>query len=185
MEKEAKNISLKNSSPLFSQLGKLENRMIFSDEDANAEVLNLENKTKNVFSKTKSNTSSSTKKQYNYKFASADFGGDNFSDYAVLKNNELEIIYYHQDQFQVFGSYQFSNSQDAIFSVRSKNMGKAMLGSLCKKQNQIFLFDKKGQLHADFPLAGTTQFQLLNLFSDDKNSVLVADGNQVVVYSMW
>ena len=101
---------------------------------------------------------------------------------AVLKNNKLEIQYFHQDEFQVYGQYQFSNSQDAIFPVQSKSMGKAMLGSLCKKQNQIFLLDKKGQLHPDFPLAGTTKFELLNLFSDDKNSILVADGDQVVVY---
>lgn len=183
IEMEATNISLKNTEPLFFQTGKLEKQMAIADKNGMAQVLNLEGENLNVFAKQPSNSSSTQfKKQYIYKFASADFGGDNFSDFAILKNNELEIRYFHQDKFRVYGKYQFSNRQDAIFPVQSKSMGKAMLGSLCKKQNQIFLLDKKGQLHPDFPLAGTTKFELLNLFSDDKNSILVADGNQVVVY---
>ena len=182
VEMEATNISLKNADPLFFQTGKLEKRMAVADKDGMATVLNLAGENINVFANEKLTPSSGNEKQYIYKFASADFGGDNFSDFAVLKNNELEIQYFHQDEFQVYGNYQFSNAQDAIFPVQSKSMGKAMLGSLCKKQNQIFLLDKKGQLHADFPLAGTTKFELLNLFSEDKNSILVADGDQVVVY---
>ncbi|MFK8007275.1 MAG: DUF3352 domain-containing protein [Saprospiraceae bacterium] len=182
IEMEATNISLKNTDPLFFQTGKLEKRMAIADKNGMAQVLNLDGENLNLLAKQSSTPSSKKEKQYNYKFASADFGGDNFSDIAVLKNNELEIQYFHQDEFQVYGKYQFSNNQDAIFPVQSKSMGKAMLGSLCKKQNQIFLLDKKGQLHADFPLAGTTKFELLNLFSEDKNSILVADGDQVVVY---
>ncbi|MFT6319561.1 MAG: hypothetical protein ACJAT4_000478 [Granulosicoccus sp.] len=117
-----------------------------------------------------------------FKFISADIAGNNYTDYVVLNNKELTITYRLQNTYQEYGSYQFSNQQDAIFPVQSKSMGKAMIGSLCKKQNKIFLLDKKGQLHADFPLAGTTKFELLNLFSEDKNSILVADGDQVVVY---
>ncbi len=177
IEMETANISMENASPLFFQQGELENKMIIADKNGEIKTLNLSNKNINSPSNEKI-------KQYNYKFASADFGGDNFIDYAVLKNNDLEIYYYHQGAFQVFGKYQFSNAQDAIFSLQSKNMGKAMIGSLCKKQNQIFLLDKKGQLHPDFPLAGTTEFELVNLFSNDKNSVLVADGEQVVVYEL-
>lgn len=180
IEMEANNISLKNTDPLFFQTGKLEKRMAVANKNGMAQVLKMEGENLNSFAN--QGSTSSTEKQYIYKFASADFGGDNFSDLAVLKNNELEIQYFHQDEFQVYGKYQFSNNQDAIFSVQSKSMGKAMLGSLCKKQNQIFLLDKKGQLHPDFPLAGTTKFELLNLFSDDKNAILVADGDQVVVY---
>lgn len=178
IEMEAANVSIKNTSPLFFQIGKLDGRMTIADKEGEAIVFNLSNENLNLSQK-------GNKKQYNYKFASADFGGDNFLDYAILKNNKLEINYFHQGEFQVFGNYQFTNTQDAIFPVQSKSMGKAMIGSLCKKQNQIFLLDKKGQLHPDFPLSGTTRFQLVNLFSDDKNSILVADGNQVVVYSMW
>ncbi len=177
VEMEVRNVSGENSNPLFFHLGKLKNQMAIADENGEAQVFNL-------LEKGKIKSPVSEGKQNNYKFASADFGGDNYSDFAVLKNNNLEIQYYHQDEFQNFGTYQFSNSQDAIFPVQSKNMGKAMIGSLCKKQNQIFLFDKKGQLHPDFPLAGTTEFELVNLFSDDKNAIIVADGNQLVVYSM-
>ncbi len=182
VEMEATNISIENADPLFFQTGKLEKQMAIVNKNGIAQVLNLEGENLNLFAKEKSTPSEETKKQYIYKFASADFGGNNFSDFAVLKNNELEIQYFHQDEFQVYGNYQFSNAQDAIFPVQSKNMGKAMLGSFCKRQNQIFLLDKKGQLHPDFPLAGTTRFELLNLFSEDKNSILVADGDQVVVY---
>lgn len=175
VEMESENVSSKNIQPLFFQIGKLKNQMAIADGNGEAIFFDL-------LQKGKMKSLSSTNKQSNYKFASADFGGDNYTDFAVLKNNNLEIQYYHQDTFQVFGNYQFSNSQDALFPVQSKNMGKAKIGSLCKKQNQIFLFDKKGQLHPDFPLAGTTKFELVNLFSDDKNAILVADGKQVVVY---
>ncbi len=175
VEMESANVSVKNNHPLYFQLGKLKTQMAIVNENGEAKVFNLLQKGKITSPPSRGN-------QDNYKFASADFGGDNFSDFAVLKNNNLEIQYYHQDKFQNFGNYQFSNPQDAIFPVQSKNMGKAKIGSLCKKQNQIFLFDKKGQLHPDFPLAGTTQFELVNLFSDDKNAILVADGEQVVVY---
>jgi len=186
---EVANFSLKNTDPLFFQTGKLEKHMAIADKNGTANILNLEGEDVNLFAKEKSTPSDGKEKQYRefdtgyiYKFASADFGGDNFSDFAVLKNNKLEIQYFHQGEFQVYGNYQFSNTQDAIFPVQSKSMGKAMLGSFCKKQNQIFLLDKKGHLHPDFPLAGTTKFELLNLFSEDKNSILVADGDQVVVY---
>ena len=164
------------ASPLCFQLEKNGTEMVVAEQDGQPKVIDLENKKVVLLQK-------GNKKTDSYFFASADIGGDNQTDYAVLKNNELGIYYRHQNQFKEYGSYRFSNQQDAVFCVQSKGMGKAMIGTVCEKQSQIFLFDKKGSLHADFPLAGTTKFVLVHLFEDEE-VVLVADKNQVVAYGL-
>jgi hypothetical protein len=161
--------------PLCFQLAEEIKSIVYGQKNGSIKVISLDAGNLDFLQNEKRTTD-------DFKFISADIAGNNYTDYAVLNNKELTITYRLQNTYQEYGSYQFSNQQDAIFPVQSKSMGKAMIGSLCKKQNQLFLLDKKGQLHADFPLAGTTRFELLNLFSEDKNAILVADGDQVVVY---
>ena len=171
------NIMNESDSPLCFQLAENKNQFVVGDKNESLTILNLDKENLNFLQ-------NEISQQYIYKYASADIGGDNLIDFAVLKNKELKILYNHQGGFEVYGNYQFSNFQDDIFSVQSKNMGKSMLGTLCKKQNQIFLLDKKGKLQPDFPLAGSTEFELVNLFSENRNAILVADGEQVVAYEL-
>ena len=117
-------------------------------------------------------------------YASADIGGDNQTDFVVLENNLLQIYFNHKNEFEQFGSFKFLDTPDLIFPIQSQNMGKAMIGSVNQKQEQIFLIDKKGNLHQDFPLAGTTPFELVNLFSENKKVVLVAVKDQVIAYEL-
>lgn len=176
--KKIEKVTTKNSKPLLFQFGKLDERVVVSDKNGAINIYEL-------------NTSKMTNIQQDMvipskeiKYTSADIGGDNFRDYAMLSNNKLTIYYYHKDKFQEYGNYQFSNEQDELFGVQSDQMGKAMIGSLSKKQNQIFLLDKKGNLEPGFPLSGSSKFDLLHLFADDQKSLLVADGHQIVVYEL-
>lgn len=177
VEMKAEMTASESDSPLCFQLAKDIKSIIYAQKNGTIRTISLDAGNLDFLKNTRRRTD-------NFKFLSADIAGNNYTDYVVLNNRDLTIIYRLQNTYQEYGSYQFSTQQDAIFPVQSESMGKAMIGSLCKKQKQIFLLDKKGQLHPDFPLAGTTNFELVNLFSVDKNSVLVADGEQVVVYDL-
>lgn len=167
----------KISNTLFFQLGKLDPRVVFSNGNGIVEIHNLSEKDA-------SKSKVFEKKTGNVIYAAADIGGDNFCDFAMLHNNTLTIKYFHQKEFKEYGSYQFSNIQDEIFGVQSRQMGKAMIGTLSKKQNQIFLLDKKGNLEPGFPLSGSTKFELLHLSALDQKVLLVADKDQIVVYDI-
>lgn len=172
----ANNITMYSQSPLCFQ-AKDENQIVVADKKGIPQFLNLSGESRSLLQKGKV-------KQYNYIFAADDLAGDRLTDFVAIKNNELQIFYQYQDGFQQFGKFQFSNPPNAVFTVKTKEMGKAMIGSLCQKQGQVYLFDKKGNLHPDFPLAGTTKFELVNLFSENKNAVLVADNDEVIAYEL-
>jgi hypothetical protein len=172
---EAERTASESEFPLFFQLVDGEKSIVYGQKDGLIRTISLEAGNLDFLQNEK-------RVDDDFKFLSADIAGNNSTDFVVLNRRELKITYRLQNTYQEYGSYQFSVQPDALFSVQSNNMAKAMIGALCKKQNQIYLLDKKGALHPDFPLVGTTQFEILNMYSEDKNSILVADGNQVVVY---
>ncbi len=173
---EGSNIAFTSSSPLCFQM-KNNNDAVIANHKGEPQVIALEGEDISVLQKGK-------KSQRDLLFAANDFGGSPQTDFVTLENNQLQIFYHHKNKFEASGNYKFSNPQNSIFAVQTKTMNKAMIGTLCKEQSQIYLLDKKGNLHDDFPLAGTTEFELVHLFSDDKKVVLVADGNQVVTYEL-
>lgn len=174
-EMSARNITSYSPAPLCLQLQ--EDQLVVADKNGDPIELMLNGGENNLLQ-------SGEVKQEIYKYTSADIGGDNLMDYAILDKNNLKIFYRYQDSFQEFGQYNFSTSPSTIFNARSNTMGKSKIGAMDYSLGQIYLFDKKGNLHQDFPLAGTTNFKLVNLYQDDVNMVLVADGDVVVLYEL-
>ncbi|MEM6967576.1 MAG: hypothetical protein AAF573_22620, partial [Bacteroidota bacterium] len=174
-EMAARNITNYSPAPLCFQLE--ENQLVLADKNGDPIELEMDGGENSLLQ-------NGGIKQNIYKYAAADIGGDNACDYTVLDKCNLKIFYRHQGTFKKYGEYDFSTSPSSIFGVRSASMGKSQIGATDRILGQIYLFDKKGNLHPDFPLAGTTTFQLINWYQDDVNMVLVADGDVVVLYEL-
>ena len=165
------------TQPLCLQVDENSSEVLIADPSGFQRTVNLEGESLGLLQK-------DAPSPIDQLYTSADIGGDNKTDFAVLENEELQIFYNHKNKFDQYGEFRFLERPDEIFSVQSDNMGKAMIGAVHPEQEQIFLIDKKGNLHQDFPLAGTTPFQLVNLYSDKKEIVLVALKDQVVAYEL-
>ncbi len=175
--REGFGITSSSTQPLCLQIQNNNNEILIADPSGYQRAIDLEGERLSLLQK-------NTLPEADQKYASADLAGNNQTDFVVLENNELQIFYNHQNEFVQYGKFRFLNAPDEIFPVRSQNMGKAMIGAVNEKQEQIFLIDKKGSLHQDFPLAGTTSFELVNLFSENRKVVLVANKDQVLTYQL-
>ena len=58
------------------------------------------------------------------------------------------------------------------------------IGALNKRKKEINLLLGDGRLYPDFPLAGTTAFELADLFEDQKNILVVGFEDSVYAYKL-
>lgn len=115
-------------------------------------------------------------------FRFADVVGDNRKDYAVLSEESLKVSYYAGKDFKTAFEHKFDRRQDEVFPMQWGSRSKAMLGTVCREHRQINLLNDKGELLPQFPLAGTTSFQVVDLLGEGKPVALVGNGDSVYAY---
>ncbi len=110
----------------------------------------------------------------------APISGDSRLDYAILQDKKLVASAYQGNSIQPVFSTQLPVSQDTIFEIEGQR-----IGLLHREKNQIFLADNKGNIHPDFPLAGTGPFVVHPLRPGSKASLLlVGNNNQLYAYTI-
>ncbi len=103
--------------------------------------------------------------------------GDARFEYIVLRDSALQVVGYENSTLRTIFSTPLPSGQDTLFEVAGQR-----LGTLHRGKRQIFLLDGRGQLHPDFPLAGTTPFVLTDVFRQAGQQVLVV-GNGASIYA--
>lgn len=117
------------------------------------------------------------------RFCMVDLIGTKRKDYIVLSEQNLRLNYYEQDgKFRHKLSKKLPVSQDDIFEIRLN--GKPFLGTSSTENNQIFLLNKNFKIIQDFPLAGSTKFEITDFFNDGKNILTVANENMIYAYRL-
>ena len=109
-----------------------------------------------------------------------DLAGDERSDFVLLQGNQLRANGYSSGALRNIFTAQLPSPQDTLFPA-----GEGRTGLLYRAKNQISLVDANGQLHPDFPLAGTSPFVMQPLRPGSKELMLiVANNNQIYAYSV-
>ena len=106
-------------------------------------------------------------------------------DYIVLGKKELGIFSYtDNNDFKGFGNHRFNQKQSKLFEVSMPNTDKFRIGTLSTESQNIYLFNGRANLFPDFPLSGTTPFQIADLYDDGINVLVVGDENSVFAYKL-
>lgn len=153
-------------------ISQLPHRIVSTNVDGTTFVTNFTGKYFNLESPVGSNQ--------NVRFLFANVLGDERKETILLSQQDLAI--YEHDQAQL--EYQFPHIQDELFEVQLPNSEVSAIGTLSLGQQEIHLLDANGQLYPDFPLAGTTRFQIAHLFGDDRLILVVANGAEVYAYRL-
>jgi len=103
-------------------------------------------------------------------------------EFVFLSNNK---VYVYSDKTKVFEFvFPDGNKPTRIFPVQLFGKPNKQVGVYCAGSNQIYLIDKKGNKHPNFPLLATTPFIVTDLIDNDSN-ILVAGGiNKLVAYKL-
>lgn len=103
-------------------------------------------------------------------------------EFVFMSNNK---VYVYSDKTKVFDFTFPENDKPArIFPVQLMGKQNKQVGVFCAGSNQIYLIDKKGNKHPNFPLLATTPFIVTDLIDNDSN-ILVAGGiNKLVAYKL-
>ncbi|MEM6725313.1 MAG: hypothetical protein AAF598_14830, partial [Bacteroidota bacterium] len=116
----------------------------------------------------------------NVRFLFANVLGDERKETILLSQQDLTIYEHDQPQLE----YQFPHLQDQVFEVKLPNTEASVIGTLSLGQQEIQLLDAAGQLYPDFPLAGTTRFQVADLYGYGRLILIVANGAEVYAYRL-
>lgn len=163
-------------SPFDFQHHSASTRIVATDQSGRARVLNTSGQSFDVHLDVGRNEE--------VRFAYADIAADERKEYIVLSDRELVAYAYQGNQLKKLYQHRFEYSQEQLFEVNQPSNGKQWIGTLNAQRQQIHLLDNQGQLLPDFPLAGTTSFQVAPLFGDDKPILVVGKGEEVYAYRL-
>ncbi len=120
----------------------------------------------------------------NHKFIYTDVTADAKKEYIVLNDNQLACYGYNGEAFQKFFDHKFQDKIDDIFPIQFPNKAKSYIGLTCKASAHVFLMEGSGKIYKEFPLGGTTPFQLCSFFGEDMTTLVVANGASVYTYKL-
>ena len=163
-------------SPLAFQADDLYTRIVATDQQGTARVVNMKGSMRTLPLDVGNNEA--------VQFAFADIAGDIRKDYVVMSGKELAAYAYEGKTLKKVLDYRFEEEQDCLFDVSHPNRSKQIIGTLCRAKKQIYLLDEEGEPLPSFPLAGTTEFEVTDLFDDQKNVVVVAYEDQLYAYTI-
>ncbi len=146
-------------------------RIVLVNQMAKAQVFNLKGKYFNL------HVGSGNDK--NVKFLFADVIGDSRKDYITLSGRDLSCYYYDKSDFEKAFSTRFEHPQDELFSIDFAEDRKSQIGTLNKTNKRISLLKHDGNLENSFPLAGTSNFSIVDLFDTNKKVLVVALENSI------
>ena len=127
-------------------------------------------------------------------FLYADVIGDARKDYIRMDANQLVIHYYEKQtdekgrkkdklvQTPIYTIPEAENRQ--IFEVSLRERDKKLIGYWEPSTNSIGLLNAKGELQKGFPLAGTSAFEVVDLFDEQSNTLVVANDSRVYTYKL-
>ena len=119
------------------------------------------------------------------KFAYADLVSDKRKDYIVSCENEIATYAYQEDDsFKKTFSVTTDSPVDALFPVTFPGKSNPVIGTMTREKGQINLYNAKGKRFKNFPLAGTTPFQIIKLYKSGENILIVGNGDSVFVYRL-
>ncbi len=147
-------------------------RVVNVNEEAYAYITNLNGKFFNLKLK--------AGKRRKVKFAYSDVIEDERKEYIALSENEI-VAYDHSEKIL---SHQFEENQSDLFTIKTKNSIKSRIGTLSRAKRRIYLLDENGLPYPNFPIAGTTPFVMEDLFGENKEVLVVANGNSIYAYRL-
>lgn len=119
------------------------------------------------------------------RFVHADVDSDERLDFIRQSKKRLAIHAYDTaHQLQETLVYDYDLPQDDIFPIHLVGAEKQFVGSYNKESKKIYILDSKGVLLDGFPLMGDSEFQVLDLFHDNNNTLIVANGKQILAYKL-
>ncbi|MFK7808915.1 MAG: DUF3352 domain-containing protein [Saprospiraceae bacterium] len=152
-------------------------RIVAITEEGSGRVVNVEGD----YFKLNMEVGTNEKVQFTY----ADMLDDQRKDFAVSSKSHLAAYYYNKEHvFSKSFGIDTENEIDELFSVAVPGKSKAMIGTLCKAKKQIFLYSAKGKKFKNFPLAGTTPFQIIRLHKSGENILVAGNGANIIVYRL-
>lgn len=166
-----------NSTIDFDDISGRSKRVVAVDSKGKGYVANLQGQ--------KFNLSMEVGENENVKFSLADVVGDIRKDYILLSKKSLKINYYDDaGNFKKAKQATFPVNQQDLFTLQLPNNEKAYIGTVSNINNEIFLLDNNANFIKDFPLAGSTRFEITDFFDDGKNILIVANENLIYTYRL-
>jgi hypothetical protein len=127
-------------------------------------------------------------------FIYADVMGDKRKDYIRISDDKIAVHYYHQEKnkkgkmkdfLREGGVYDLAASaKRKIFDVSITNEAKKYIGLLELENGSISLLNARGEVQNGFPLAGTSTFEVVDLFGENGNTLVVANNNKIYAYKL-
>ena len=127
-------------------------------------------------------------------FLYADVVGDARKDYIRVDAQKIAVHAYQpqtdekgrtKEVLQEMGLYDIPVANDrVVFEVQLYGRSKSYIGYWDRATGSIGLLDATGQLQRGFPLAGTSRFAVVDLFNEQGNTLVVANGNRVYTYKL-
>lgn len=166
-----------NSNFYFDDINSSHKRVVAMDSKGKAYVANLQGKKFNLSMKIGNNE--------NVQFCMADIVGDIRKDYVLLSGQSLGVNYYDElGDFRKKYQITLPSIQDDLFPIQLPNQEKAYIATVSYLNNEIYLLDNKAEIIQDFPLAGSTRFEITDFFNDGKQILTVANDNMVYAYRL-
>ena len=161
-------------SPPGWQVSRQSSRMVACNDRGRAWVVNLSGGAFGL--SLKAGNSEDTR------FVFEDVVGDNRKDYIVLSNQDLSIYHYAGSKFVKSATYRFAHRQEELFGLHWHKAPKSLIGTVDPLRNQICILDGKGTLLPQFPLAGDTRFQVVDLLKDGRPVLVVGHNEEIYAY---
>lgn len=114
----------------------------------------------------------------------ADVSGDGKNEYITLDANKITCKGYQGEEFVTFFEKQFKDPISEFFVIKLPGETKSQIGVVSKSATQIYLINGAGKLYRDFPLAGTTPFEITDFFGEGIPALIVANGSSVYIYKL-
>jgi len=120
-------------------------------------------------------------------FVYADVVGDARKDYIRQAGKQFAIHYYKKekkDKFETYKQDTLAVAQQDAFAVSLVGYEKQFIGTLDDVNKNVSLFDADGRLLNGFPVAGTTRFEVVDLFNEQGNTLVVGNRDRVYAYKL-
>ncbi len=131
------------------------------------------------------NLASAPQVNQNAQFSFADLTGDTRKDYLRYSNGTLLLTYYDEkNQYKTAWQKTLEEKPTEVFALPSPRSARARICALHAPQQKIYLYDELGQLIKGFPLSGSTRFELVDFVGNGSESIVVGNGNKLVVYKL-
>jgi hypothetical protein len=101
-----------------------------------------------------------------------------------LNDNVLCGYGYEGEVFKKIFERQFQDKLDDFFTLTLPDSPKDHIGFVCRAASHVFLMDGAGKVYKNFPLAGTTAFEVTDFFGEGVPVLIVANGASVYTYKL-